>query len=61
MALPLGGVQQAVVLLFGQLPGDVPENAVLELEEFYPAVLPAQEPEQRPLTAESLALTVAGD
>ena len=24
----------------------IPENAVLELEEFYPAVLPAQEPEQ---------------
>ena len=41
-----GGVQEAAVVLPGDLPPLIPEGPPLEAEEFDPAVLPAQKPQE---------------
>ena len=43
---PPGRRQQAVVLRPGELPALLPEHPPLDFQEFYPALIPAQEPEQ---------------
>ena len=43
---PPGRRQQAVVLRPGELPALLPEHPPLDFQEFYPALLPAQKPEQ---------------